>query len=131
MFWSSSGARLLAAAAGPAFGAGLITAVVKLAKIRARRVKHVAVSGADLYRNGVPLTEAQFREAWAALHAEPDEPGPQAGRNEWQLKQGFAAMNRAGPSLVTARGERFRGTAVVCSPESPPATGCRIASLPR
>ena len=94
MFWSGFGAQLLAAAVGSAFGAGLITAVVKLAKIRAQRVKHVHVSGTDLYRNGVPLTEAQFREAWDALHAELDELGPQADRNEWQLKQGFAAINR-------------------------------------
>jgi len=33
-------------------------------------VKHVAVSGADLYHRGVPLDETQFREAFAEMQAE-------------------------------------------------------------
>jgi hypothetical protein len=54
----------------------------------------VPVSGADIYHRGVPLYEAQFRDAFAAMQAELDELGPQAERNEWQLKQGYAAINR-------------------------------------
>lgn len=89
---------LSTAVIGPACGAlfapGFIRAVLKLAGARARRVKHVAASGADLYHNGVPLDEVQFREAFTAMQAELDELGPQAERNEWQLKQGYAAINR-------------------------------------
>jgi hypothetical protein len=33
----------------------------------------VPASGADLYACGVPLTEAQFREAFGAMQAELDE----------------------------------------------------------
>ena len=52
------------------------------------------VSGADLYHRGVPMDETQFREAFAALQVELDQLGPQADRNEWQLKQGFDAQKR-------------------------------------
>jgi hypothetical protein len=50
---------------GPVLGAlaptGLIAALLRLARARAQRVKHVPVSGADQRANGVPLTESQFR----------------------------------------------------------------------
>jgi hypothetical protein len=53
-----------------------------LARARARRVKHVPVTGTELYANGVPLDEAQFREAFAAMQAGLDELSPPAERNQ-------------------------------------------------
>jgi hypothetical protein len=94
----STGWLILGTFLGPVLGAlaatGLITAMLRVARARAQRVKHVPVSGGDLYANGVPLTESQFRELYAAMHAELDELPPPAERNEWELKRGYAAINR-------------------------------------
>jgi hypothetical protein len=72
----------------------IIRAIQALAKVRARRVKHIATSGADLYSSGVPMTEDQFREAFTAMQADLDRLAPPAERNEWELKQQYAAINR-------------------------------------
>jgi hypothetical protein len=94
----STGWLITATFAGPILGAlaatGLITALLSAARARAQRVKHVPVSGTDLYGYGVPLTEPQFRELYAAMNAELDELPPPAERNEWQLKRQYAAINR-------------------------------------
>jgi hypothetical protein len=50
---------------------GLTAAVIRLARSRAQRVRHVDVSGADLYSGGVPMTEIQFREMFAAHPGRP------------------------------------------------------------
>jgi len=64
---------IMATVAGPVLATlaapGFIAAVLKLARARARRVKYVNVSGADLYSSGVPMTETQFREVFAAYQA--------------------------------------------------------------
>lgn len=65
-----------------------------LAGARARRIKHVPVDGAELYANGVPMDEAQFRAAFAAYQAELDALPPPAERDEWQLAQQRAAVQR-------------------------------------
>src|SRR5258708_36467046 len=84
--------------AGPVPGAlvtpGFTRAVLRLARSRAQRVQHVEASGTDLYNDGVPLAETQFREAWAAMEAELDQLPPAAERNDWQLKRQYAAINR-------------------------------------
>ncbi len=41
-------------------------------------MRHVPARGTDLYRNGVPLTETQFREVFVAYQAELDELPPPA-----------------------------------------------------
>src|ERR1700722_18055228 len=64
-----------------------------LAGARARRINHVPVDGAELYANGVPMDEAQFRGAFAAYQAELDALSP-AERDEWQLAQQRAAVQR-------------------------------------
>jgi hypothetical protein len=83
---------------GPILGAlaatGLISGLLRLAKARAQRVEHVAASGADLYLYGVPLTEAQFREAFRSLQAELDQLPPPAERSEWDSDRGYHAINR-------------------------------------
>jgi hypothetical protein len=65
-----------------------------LASARARRIKHVPVNGAELYANGVPMDEAQFRAAFAAYQAELDTLSPPADRDEWQLAQQRDAVQR-------------------------------------
>ena len=89
---------IVATVAGPVAGAlvtpGFTRAVLRLARSRAQRVQHVEASGADLYNDGVPLTETQFREACAAMEAELDQLPPAAERNDWQLKRQYAAINR-------------------------------------
>jgi hypothetical protein len=72
----------------------LTKALLALARARAQRVEHVPVSGTQLYNNGVPLTEEQFREVFAAMQAELDELSPPAERCEWELKRQYAAINR-------------------------------------
>jgi hypothetical protein len=89
---------LSTAVIGPVFGAvlapGLTRAVLALARARAQRVKHVPVSGTDLYQRGVPFTEAQFREAFAQMSAAVNRvPGP-AYRSELQEAQCKAAIKR-------------------------------------
>jgi soluble lytic murein transglycosylase-like protein len=79
---------------GALLSSSFTKAVSALARARAQRVKHVPVDGAELYVNGVPMDEAQFRALFAAYQAELDELGPVAERNEWQLKQGYAAAAR-------------------------------------
>jgi len=83
-------AAVIGALLSPSVGRGLLT----LAGARARRIKHVSVEGAELYANGVPMDEAQFRTAFGAYQAELDALGPPVERNEWQMKQQFAASQR-------------------------------------
>jgi hypothetical protein len=73
---------------------GVAKSLIALARARARRVKHVPVSGTHLYANGVPLDEQQFREAFAAMQAELDELSPPAERNQWELMRQAHAINR-------------------------------------
>jgi hypothetical protein len=79
----------------PSVGKGLLA----LAGARARRIKHIPVDGAELYANGVPMDEAQFRAAFAAHLAELDELPPPAERNDWEMKRQFAAAQRL--SVIT------------------------------
>ncbi len=44
--------------------------------------------------NGVPLTEEQFRGAWAAMESELDQLPPPAARDEWQLQRGYDVIKR-------------------------------------
>ncbi len=85
-------------AAGPFIGAlagsGLTRAIRQLATARAQRVQHIPANGMDLYHNGVPLTEAQFRAVFAAYQAELAELPPPAERTEWEMKRQFAAAQR-------------------------------------
>ena len=89
---------IIATAAGPVAATlvapGFTSAVLMLASARARRVRHVPVGGTDLYRSGVPLTETQFREVFAAYQAELAELPPPADRSEWDMKRQFAAAQR-------------------------------------
>jgi hypothetical protein len=89
---------IAATAAGPFVGAlvdrGLTNSLGRLAKARSQRVHHIPVSGTDLYHNGVPLTETQFREVFAAYQAELDELPPPAERSDWDMKRQFAAAQR-------------------------------------
>jgi hypothetical protein len=89
---------IIATAAGPIVATlvapGFIGAVLKLAKARAQRVQHVPASGTDLYHNGVSLTEAQFREVFAAYQSELGELPPPADRTDWEMKRQFAAAQR-------------------------------------
>ncbi|MDQ2814660.1 MAG: hypothetical protein M3Z75_23075 [Actinomycetota bacterium] len=89
---------ITATVAGPVIAAfltaGFTGAIRGLAEARAQRIKHVPVSGADLYAHGVPLTEAQFREVFAAYQSELDELPPPADRTEWDLKRQYAAVQR-------------------------------------
>lgn len=87
---SSVVAGVIGYVVSPSFTKGLLA----LARARAQRVQHVPVSGTDLYNNGVPLTEEQFREVFAAMQAELDELSPPAERGEWELKRQYAAVNR-------------------------------------
>jgi len=70
MGMSESDLLIAATAAGPSVGAladrALTGSLAKLTRTRAQRVNYVSVSGADLYNDRVPLTEAQFREVFAA-----------------------------------------------------------------
>jgi hypothetical protein len=89
---------IIATAAGPIVATlvapGFTGAVLKLAGARARRIQHVPATGTDLYNNGVPLTETQFREVFAAYQSELDELPQPADRTEWDLKRQFAAAQR-------------------------------------
>jgi hypothetical protein len=89
---------IIATAAGPIVATlvapGFISAVLKLAKARAQRIEHVHVSGTDLYACGVPLTETQFREVFAAYQSELDELPPPADRTDWETKRQYAAAQR-------------------------------------
>jgi hypothetical protein len=65
-----------------------------LAGARARRVKHIQVDGAELFGNGVPMDESQFRALFGAYHAELDALGPPAERDQWEVAQQRAASQR-------------------------------------
>lgn len=85
---------VLAAAIGallsPSVGKGLMA----LAGARARRIRYVPVPGAELYANGVPMDEAQFRSAFAAYQGELDTLPLPAERDQWQTTQQIAASQR-------------------------------------
>jgi hypothetical protein len=83
-------AAVIGALLSPSVGKGLVL----LAGARARRIKHVPVDGAELYANGVPMDEAQFRAAFAAYQDELDQLPPPSERSEWDMKQQFAAAQR-------------------------------------
>jgi hypothetical protein len=90
-------AAVIGALLSPSVGKGLLV----LAGARARRIKHVRVDGAELYANGVPMDEAQFRAAFAAYQAELAELSPPAQRTEWEMKRQFAAAQRL--AVITGR----------------------------
>jgi len=83
-------AAVIGALLSPSVGKGLFT----LAGARARHIKHVPVDGAELYANGVPMDEPQFRAVLAAYQAELDTLPPPAERDEWQMKRQYAAAQR-------------------------------------
>jgi hypothetical protein len=89
---------IVATAAGPFIGALAATpitgAIRQLTAARRQRVLYVPASGADLYHNGVPLTEAQFRDVFTAYTSELAELPPPADRTEWDMKRQFAAAQR-------------------------------------
>jgi hypothetical protein len=85
---------VISGVAGNLFAPSVTKGLLKLATARAQRVEHVPVAGTDLYASGVPLTEAQFREAFAAMQAELDSLSPPAERSEWEMKRQWAAVNR-------------------------------------
>ena len=96
---------IIATAAGPIVATlvapGFTGAVLALTRARALRVQHVAVSGTSLFHNGVPLTESQFREVFAAYQAELDELPAPADRSEWDLKRQYSAAQRL--AVLTGR----------------------------
>ncbi len=89
---------IVATSVGPFVGAfadrALTGSVGKLARARSQRVHHVPASGTDLFNDGVPLTEVQFREVFATYQAELAELPPPAERSEWEMKRQFAAAQR-------------------------------------
>ena len=80
-------AAVIGALLSPSVGKGLVA----LATARAGRIKHVPVDGAELYANGVPMDEAQFRAAFGGYQAELDMLPPPAERDEWQNARQAAA----------------------------------------
>lgn len=85
---------VLAAIIGGLLSPCVGTALLALAAARTRRVKHVPIDGAEMYANGVPLDEVQFRAVFAVYQAELDELRPPAERSEWELKRQYAAAQR-------------------------------------
>jgi hypothetical protein len=68
---------IIATAAGPIVATLVAPGIhQRRTQPRAQRREHVSASGADLYACGVPLTEAQFREAFGAMQAELNELPP-------------------------------------------------------
>lgn len=92
---------MVGAVLGAVLSPGLGRAVRVLARARAQRVKYVSVSGTHLYAYGVPLTEEQFREAFAAMNADLGRLPLPAERSDWEMKQQYAAVNRF--SVLTGR----------------------------
>jgi hypothetical protein len=94
----TTGWLIVATVGGPILGALLspvtASAVLQLARVRAQRVRYVPVSGADVMRYGVPLTEPQFREAWAVMQAELDALPPPSDRSDWELQRCYKVINR-------------------------------------
>lgn len=85
---------VLAAVIGALLSPSVRKGLRALTRARARRIKHVPAHGAELYANGIPMDEAQFRAVFAAYQAELDELPPPAERNEWEMKRQFAAAQR-------------------------------------
>jgi hypothetical protein len=83
-------AAVIGALLSPSVGKGLLI----LAGARAHRIKHITVDGAELYNNGVPMDEVQFRAAFAAYQAELDMLPPPAERDAWQTAQQVDASRR-------------------------------------
>ena len=82
------------AVVGALLSSGIRQAILSLARARARQVKHVPVDSAELYINGVPMDEAQFRAAFAAYRAQLDALPSPAERDPWQQAQANAACQR-------------------------------------
>jgi hypothetical protein len=89
---------ITATAVGPALATlvapGFTGAVAGLARSHARRVKHIEVSGAELFAGGVPMTEAQFRDLWGAYQAALDALPPVAERTDWDMAGQYSAARR-------------------------------------
>jgi hypothetical protein len=83
-------AAVIGALLSPSVGKGLLA----LAAARARRIKYVPVDGIELYDNGVPMDEFQFRTIFAAYQAALDRLLPPAERDAWQTAQQIAASQR-------------------------------------
>lgn len=83
-------AAVIGALLSPSVGKGLLD----LAGARAGRIKHVQVSGGELYANGVPMDEAQLRSVFAAYQAELDTLPLPTERDQWQTAQQIAASQR-------------------------------------
>jgi hypothetical protein len=83
-------AAVIGALLSPSVGKGLVA----LAGARARHIKYVPVDGAELYANGAPMDEAQFRAVFGAYQAGLDTLPPPAERDEWQKAQQAAASQR-------------------------------------
>jgi hypothetical protein len=94
----STGWLILGTFVGPVLGAlaatGLIAALLNLANARAQKVKHVPVSGTDLWTNGVPLTESQFRELYTALQADLSILSPPGERSKDDVDRQYTAVKR-------------------------------------
>jgi len=98
----------------------------------------VPVSGTYLYANGVPLTEEQFREAFAAMNADLDRLSPPAERSEWEMSSS-TRLSIASPCLPacsrmptrsaatqTMRGPGTRRTTLYAASDLPRGTGWRL-----
>jgi hypothetical protein len=83
-------AAVIGALLSPSVGKGFVA----LARARARRIRYVPVDGAELYANGVPMDETQFRSVFGAYQAELNALPPPAERDESQMKQQAAASQR-------------------------------------
>lgn len=70
------------------------SAIGRLIRTRAQKIEHVPATGAQLFEYGVPLDEAQFRDAYRAYRAVQDRLGPAPERNEWQAAEGVAAVRK-------------------------------------
>lgn len=90
----SLGGPIVGAVVGALVSPGVTRALGALASARAQRIEHVAATGTQLFSYGVPLDEAQFREAYAAYRAVQDRQGPAAERNRWQAAEGVDAVRK-------------------------------------
>jgi hypothetical protein len=129
---------ILAAVLGAVLSPSMARAVLALARARAQRVKYVPVSGTYLYANGVPLTEKQFREAFAAINADLDRLSPPAERSEWEMSSS-TRLSIASPCLPacsrmptrsaatqTMHGPGTRRTTLYAASDLPRGTGWRL-----
>jgi hypothetical protein len=85
---------LVSGVAGNLFSGSVTKGLLKLVTTHARHIEHIAATGAQLFEYGVPLDEAQFRDAYRAYQAVQDRLGPAAERNEWQAAEGVAAVRK-------------------------------------